>query len=159
MTTTERKSVTKVFSAVTPQKQYLEEVNGSKLCFNENSYLHRDANTTNDTLDSQPGERFERNGLSSCVDDEMKRMHQSKFLNTKLSSLDSGGVRKSEACQTKNNESLVKKSRKKTLKKQDKEKDKSLCNVKGVIIKNNNEKLGKYVKKATHTETRNTTYF
>jgi hypothetical protein len=144
MTASERKSVTKVFGPTSPQKQYLRQVQDSTLCLNEETYLHRYSATTYDTHDHQSSERFEKNGLSSFVDSEMRRLHHSKFLNTKMSSVDAGGIRKG---QKRDNGSLMDNRRRGVLGKREVERDKSVCDVKGIVVKNNNEKLVKYSKR------------
>ena len=142
MTKSERKSVTNVFGSTTPQKQYLIQVRDSTLCLNEEAYLHRNSSKTkNHTSAHQSSERFEKNGLSSFVDNEMKRNHDSKFLNTKLSSSDGGGIRNREKV---DNGSLVDNRRRGMMGKGKVERDKGVCEVEGVVVKNNNEKLGKY---------------
>ncbi|XP_028408562.1 uncharacterized protein LOC114531112 [Dendronephthya gigantea] len=143
----ERKSFTKVFGPTTPQKQYLIKVKDSTLCLSENTYLHREPVQANDWQTKlsdeklEAHEKFENNCLSSCVDDEMKRMQRSKFLNTKLSSVDGRGVRKREIW---NDGSLVDNQREKMFGKEGLEKNGSLCEVKGVMLRNNEEKIGKY---------------
>lgn len=139
----ERKSFTKVFGPTTPQKHYLIKGKDSTLCLSENTYLHRDPSHTNDRrtkLNNKAHEKFENKSLSSYVDNEMRRMRESKFLNTKLPSIDGGKVRKCKC----DDGSLVENRRKKMLGKEGLEKDRSLCEVRGVILKNNKEKIGKY---------------
>ena len=144
MSAEERKSATKAFGPTRPHRQYLVQKHDSTLCVNENTYLHRDSGTSNEPhLKSEP-ERFEQSGLSSCVDSEMRRMHQSKFLNTKLSAMDGGGVRK---VQKKGSGSLVRNNRRGMLEKGVVKRDKGVCEVEGVFVKNNNGKMGKYSKR------------
>ena len=141
MTTSERRSVTKVFGETTPQKQYLIQRKGATLCLGEDAYLHRESPKTNGEYDYQESKTFENSGLSSFVDNEMRRLHDSRFLNTKLSSKDGGGIRKWEKV---DNGGFVGTHRRGTLGNGEVTRDKGICEVKGVVVKNNNEKLGKY---------------
>ena len=144
MTANERKSVTKAFGSTTPQRQYLLNVCDSTLCVGEEIYIHTDPVTSKDLHTKSESWRFEQNGLSSCVDSEMTRMHQSKFLNTKLSSLDGGGVRK---LQKRDTGSLVGNNRSDMLERGEVARDKGACEVEGVFVKNNNGKMGKYLRR------------
>ena len=143
MTGSERRSVTKVFGRTTPQKQYLIQVKNSTLCLSEAAYLHTESRRRNGEHDFQERKTFEKNGLSSFVDDEMKRLHDSRFLNTKLSPCDGGGIRRK--WEKADSGRLDGARRRGMLGNGEVERDnKGICEVKGVVVKNNNEKLGKY---------------
>ena len=79
----------------------------------------------------------------------MRRLHDSKFLNTKLSSKDGGGIRKWEKM---DNGGFVRTRRRGMLGNGEVTRDKGICEVKGVVVKNNNEKLGKYTRRPRNNQ-------
>lgn len=111
----ERKEMTKVLGFTRPQSQYLKRIKnkdrrgmkkqeaGYSLGDGVFKYVKNDQ-TKKEGINIDkclPPEKFEQNGLSSAVDTEILRVHQSKLLNSPMAVSVAGGVQKCKKKQEK----------------------------------------------------------
>lgn len=138
MTPNERKETT-ILGCSKLQRHYLKKIDkerGTKIEMGYCRYLE-DTKYKKENQLCQAQKKFEQNGLCSYIDPEIKRIRQSKFLNSQMASTDAGGVRKLTSNYRKN---LTYDIRKQLIMK-DSSKQSTVMRIDKVLLTNNNESI------------------